>query len=173
VYVRPATLEDLPAVDAMRKADGDALGFVPLQKYEHIVNRTLDRGRPRWVYEWLLVCVDSREITGFVLASFGRAGCKVEQICIRQDARLLERATLLLSTVENEAQKRQSPKIKCRVAIDIEANSFWLALDYRAVATVTSTWLNIRESKSKRTLMHYEKIITQPELFIPMEGEPQ
>ena len=165
MHIRPATIDDLPAIDAMRKADGDSLGFVPIQKYEHIVNQTLDRGRPRWAYEWLLVCIDSREITGFVLSGFHRTGCKVEQICIRQDARLLERATLLLSAIEDEAETRQRPKIKCRVAADIAANSFWNALDYTPVAEVTSTWLNVRESKSKRPLIHYEKVISQPELF--------
>jgi len=165
MIIRPATIDDIPAIDAMRKADGDALGFVPIQKYEHIVNKTLDRGRPRWTYESLSVCIDAREITGFVLAGYHRTGCKIEQICIRQDARLLERAKLLLASVEEEAEKRQRAKIKCRVASDIEANLFWVASGYQPVAEVVSTWLNIRESKSKRTLTHYEKGLCQSDLF--------
>ena len=72
--IRPAKFEDLPAIEALRRADGDALGFVPKAKYEHIVLRTSDRGRDRWKYEWLVVAEDNGEITGYFLAGFHRDG---------------------------------------------------------------------------------------------------
>lgn len=163
--IRHAHVADLAAVEALRRADGDNLGFVPKTKYEHIVNRTLDRGRSRWRYEWLIVAVDNDEITGFCLANFGRMGAKVEQVCVRHDARRLERALRLVSFIEDEARRRGSLRLRCRVAADIEANFFWRAAGYLPVAETTSTFLNTRESKSKRRLIVYDKELDQQTLF--------
>jgi ribosomal protein S18 acetylase RimI-like enzyme len=165
VIVRHATDADLTAVEALRRADGDALGFVPRQKYEHIVMRTLDRGRRRWLYEWLLVSEDNGDVTGFVLAGFHRDGAKIEQICVRSDARRMERAMSLAEAIEVEAVRRGSRRLRCRVAFDLDANFFWQALGYTAVATTTSTWLNLRESQSKRPLIVYDKALDQLALF--------
>jgi ribosomal protein S18 acetylase RimI-like enzyme len=163
--VRQAAVEDLPAVEALRRADGDSLGFVPKAKYEHIVNRTSDRGRQRWRYEWLLVCEDNADVTGFCLASFGRSGSKIEQVCVREDARRLERALRLVDAVETEARRRGSLRLRCRVAHDIEANFFWQAAGYVPVAETVSTYLNLRPSSSGRRLIVYDKELDQQLLF--------
>lgn len=165
MIVRKANLADLKVVDFLRKRDGDCLGFLPIAKLEHIVNCTLDRGRRRWEYESLWVCEDNADVTGYVLAGFHISGAKIEQICVRNDARRMERAMALESAVDREARKRRSNRIRCRVAYDIEANFFWRAIGYDVVATVTSTWMNQRESKSKRPLIVYDKIICQPDMF--------
>ncbi len=162
--IRPATMNDLKAIDSLRKADGDCLGFLPLAKLEHIVNQTLDRGRRRWLYESLYVCEDNGDLTGYVLAGFHREGSKIEQICVRQDARRMERAIELESVVSKESLSRTKARIRCRVASDIEANWFWKAIGYTPVAELTSTWLNQRESQSRRPLTVYDKILCQPEL---------
>ena len=162
--VRAAAQYDLKAVDSLRKADGDSLGFLPIVKLEHIVNRTMDRGRARWKYESLWVCEDNGEITGYVLAGFHADGAKIEQICVRRDARRMERAVSLEGVVSAESWRRGMKRIRCRVAFDIEANWFWKAVGYSPVATVTSTWMNQRESIRKRPLVVYDKIICQPEL---------
>jgi hypothetical protein len=57
--IRKSSLNDLKAIDSLRKADGDCLGFLPILKLEHIVNQSLDRGRRRWLYESLWTCEDS------------------------------------------------------------------------------------------------------------------
>jgi GNAT superfamily N-acetyltransferase len=157
--------DDIPAIEALRRADGDCLGFVPIAKYEHITLRTSDRGRDRWKYEWLLVSVDNEDITGFCIGGFHRGGCKMQQLAVRQDARRMTRALLLMDTMEEEARKRGCPFIRARVAYDIEANFFWRAAGYIPVTTTTSTWLNIRESKSKRPLIVYDKPLDQLALF--------
>jgi ribosomal protein S18 acetylase RimI-like enzyme len=159
IYVRQAAPADLPAIEALRRANGAELGFVPKQKYEHIVNRTLDRGRARWLYEWLLVHVDADEVTGFCLAGFHRDGAKVEQVCVRDDVRRMERALRLVDTVETEAWKRGAARIRCRVAADIEATLFWRAAGFEVVGETTSTWLNLRDAKARRPLLIYEKLI--------------
>ncbi len=155
--VRHATPTDLSPIESLRRKDGSSLGFIPKIKYEHIVNRTLDRGRPRWKYEWLTVCEDNDDITGFCLSGFHRGGAKIEQICVREDARRFERALKLEEVIAEEAIRRRCEIIRCRVAYDIEANWFWKAVGYLAVSTITSTWLNQRESKSKRPLIEYER----------------
>lgn len=163
--VRPATEADLKGIDSLRKADGDSLGFLPIMKLQHIVTQTLDRGRWRWLYESLWVCEDNDDMTGYVLAGFHREGAKIEQICVRRDARRMERAMILEGVVDAEARARTKQRIRCRVAFDIEANFFWQAIGYNAIATVTSTWMNQGESKSRRPLVVYDKIICQPELW--------
>jgi GNAT superfamily N-acetyltransferase len=163
--IRHAVLADLPAIEALRRADKDALGFVPKQKYEHIVNRTSDRGRERWKYEWLIVAEDNEDLTGFFLAGFHRDGAKGQQLCVRQDARRMERALMLVDFIEAEARRRGAPRIRHRVAADIEANFFWQAAGYTPIAMTTSTWLNVRESISRRPLLIYDKPLDQGSLF--------
>ena len=163
--VRLATAADLSAIEALRRADGDALGFVPKAKYEHIVYRTSDRGRDRWKYEWLIVCTDNEDVTGFLLTGFHRDGCKMQQLCVRDDARRMERALKLVDACEVEARKRGCLRIRCRVAVDIDANFFWRAAGYQPIATTTSTWLNVKESMSRRPLFIYDKALDQGSLF--------
>jgi hypothetical protein len=163
--IRPALEADLKAIDSLRKADGDSLGFLPIMKLQCIVNQKLDRGRWRWLYESLWVAEDNGELTGYVLAGFHRDGAKIEQICVRGDARRMERAMLLEDVVQQEARLRQKQRIRCRVAFDIEANFFWKAIGYIPIATVSSTWMNQRESKSQRPLVVYDKTICQPTLI--------
>ena len=165
--VRHALPSDLLAVESLRRADGKDLGFVPKAKYEHIVNRDSDRGRIRHLYEWLLVRTDEGDVNGFCLAGFHRMGCKIEQICVRADARRMERALSLADAVETEAKRRNSGRIRCRVAYDIEANLFWRAAGYVPTATVVGTWLNLRESKSRRPLIVYDKPLSQARLLEP------
>ena len=163
--IRPASPCDLPAIEALRRKDGDSLGFIPKIVYEFIAARSMDRGRWPYRSEWLLVAEDNDEVTGYVFAAFRRSGAHITQICIRHDARRMERAMLLESAIAIEAERRQCVRIKCRVAFDIEANHFWRAIGYEPVRTVISTWLNLRESKCKRPLIVYERALTARLLF--------
>lgn len=138
---------------------------MPKAKYEHIVLKTSDRGRDRWKYEWLIVAEDNEDITGFLLTGFHRDGCKMQQLCVRNDARRMERALRLVDACEVEARKRGSLRIRCRVAADIEANFFWRAAGYQPIAQTISTWLNVKESLSRRPLLIYDKSLAQGSLF--------
>jgi predicted GNAT superfamily acetyltransferase len=167
--VRDATSADLAAVEALRRADGADLGFIPQARYEHIVLKTLDRGRPRWEYERLFVSIDAREITGFLLGSLGKLGGKIEQVCVRADARRMERALALTDCLEAQARSRGIPLVRCRVAHDIEANLFWSAAGYLPIGMTMSTFLNTRASKSRRPIIQYEKLLNQGRLW-PLES---
>jgi len=163
--IRPATEADLTAIEMLRRADGDALGFVPKAKYEAIVFKTVDRGRHRYRYEWLVVAEDNGDITGFMMGGFHRNGAKGTQLCVRNDARRMERALKLVDSFEMEARRRGMLRVRHRVAADIEANYFWRAAGYTPVAITTSTWLNVRESLSRRPLFIYDKPLDQGQLF--------
>lgn len=117
------------------------------------------------MWERLIVCVDNEEITGFVLANIGKKQAKIEQVCVRQDARRMERALCLCEVIEIEAEQRGLPRVRCRVAVDIDANWYWTAAGYEVIETVNSSFLNIRESKSKRSLFVYEKTLSKNVLF--------
>ena len=65
----------------------------------------------------------------------------------------------LESEVEKETRERQLWSIKCRVAYDLESNWYWKAIGYTPVENTISTWLNQKESKSKRPIIVYEKML--------------
>ena len=66
---------------------------------------------------------------------------------------------MLESEVEKETKERQLWSIKCRVAYDLESNWYWKAIGYIPVENTISTWLNQKESKSKRPIIVYEKML--------------
>lgn len=159
--VRHAVVDDLPAVETLRRADAKDLGFIPKARYELVAGKIAYEGRRRWLYEWLLIAVDNDDVTGFCFAAFHREGAKIEQVCVRRDARRMERALLLADAIEAEARRRHCPRLRCRVAADIEANLFWRAAGYVPVAETVSTWMNLRESNSRRPLIVYDKPLAQ------------
>ena len=158
--VRHATPADVPYIDALRKKEGDALGFIPLQRYHAIVARSA------FPHETLYVTEDNGDLTGFVYASHADRTSSIWQIVVQEDARRWTRALLMLDVVEREAVRRNSYGVKCRVAADIEANHFWRAAGYVPASLVTSSAFGRGESKSKRQLIVYYKTLGH-ELFGP------
>lgn len=161
---RAAIADDLGAIEAMRRTDGDALGFIPLARYAAVIDGATIDGRRRSDYEGVSVITDSDEVTGFVFAGFHRGGLKIEQVCVREDARRIERATALVRSVEATAWARGAPLARCRVAADLEATRFWEAMGYTARATVAATFMGYRKSWSRRPLIHFERELRQLEL---------
>jgi hypothetical protein len=153
--IRLGVETDFPAIDSLRKSEGDSLGFIPKDAYLSILGSRRVANRERWKYSDIFVYQDNGDLTGFVYATYHRQDAKIEQIVIRRDVRRWERATALESLIRVEARKHGKTGIRCRVAYDIEANYFWRALGYQPVRQVISTWLNQRESKSKRPLWEY------------------
>lgn len=161
--MRDATQHDLPYIESLRRKEGSALGFIPASVYEQTATRMLSttdaNPRYRWLYMRLLVVEDNGDLTGFCLCSFATEIARILQIVVQEDARRWYRATLMADEVEREAVKRHKNAISCRVAMDLESNFYWRALGYTPVGEVVSTWLNQRESHSKRPLWVYEKRI--------------
>ena len=150
--------DDFLAIDSLRKREGSALGFLPRAVYESVLLQVPDGGRMRWRYMDCVVTEDNGDFTGFCFTSYAAAEAKVVQIVVRQDARRWHRALLMLDHVETEARKRHRHGLTCRVASDLESNLFWRGCGFTLESVETSTWLNQRESNSRRPLNIYRKL---------------
>lgn len=154
-------------IDSLRKREANALGFIPKLAYETVLEGRPLRDRDAQAYRnnRILVTEDNGDLTGFCYALFGQSTASITQIVVQDDARRWHRALLMADEVQREAEKRYCTAIKCRVAFDLESNHFWRAIGYEPIKQVTSTWLNQKESKSKRPLILYRKELTVNSLF--------
>ena len=157
--LRDALPGDFGYIDSLRKKEGNALGFIPKGAYEGIIGKYSADGRARWKYSRLMVTVDNGDLTGFCYVSYAGEMAKIFQIVVQEDARRWQRALMMADQVEKDAVSFGKTGISCRVAYDLESNFFWRAIGYVPLKQGTSTWLNQKESKSKRPLWHYEKHI--------------
>jgi hypothetical protein len=164
--LREAVPQDFAYIDSLRKKEGSALGFLPKDAYMSVLTKTRIANRDRWKYQKLWVTTDNNDLTGFCYASFANDPATIIQIVVQQDARRWHRAILMESAVCDEAKSRMLTSIKCRVAVDLESNFYWKAIGYNPVETVVSTWLNQKESKSKRPIVVYQK-----DMGMPLFGE--
>lgn len=121
--IRPATLADLKYIDALRKKEGDAIGFIPIQRYEMEVNRER--------LGTLVVAVDNGDLTGFLYATHsGHGSTHIQQVAIQEDARRVTRGRMLVDAAVADGVNRMSWLTSLRCADDLEANTFWQALDF-------------------------------------------
>ena len=153
--IRLGVEEDFSVIDSLRKTEGSSLGFIPKDVYLSVLGRRRVHERDRWKYSDIYIYTDNGDVTGFIYYTYFGDICKIEQIVVREDARRWERATALEQLARNAAKLHGKTGIKCRVAYDLEANYFWRAIGYVPQKKVISTWLNQRESKSKRPLFIY------------------
>ncbi len=160
--VRDATIGDLQFIDSLRKKEGSSLGFMPIGVYESVLRKCPVDGRWRHLYSRLIVTLDNDDLTGFCYASYSGDNANIFQIVVREDARRWHRALLMENLINQDAENYSKQAITCRVAYDLESNFFWRAIGYTPIRQVVSTWLNQRESKSRRPLWHYRKPINQP-----------
>ena len=157
--LRDASPNDWLFIDALRKKEGNALGFIPKDAYLSIMEHAPRANRSRFLYQRLLVTVDNGDLTGFTYASYASDWASIIQIVVRSDARRWYRAMLMADEIERDAVRYGKKGITCRVAYDLESNFFWRAIGYIPIKQVVSTWLNQRESKSRRPLWVYKKEI--------------
>lgn len=154
---------DIKFIDSLRKKEGNALGFIPLDVYISILERcTTGNGklaRDRWKYCDILITEDNGEQTGYCFVSYSSPIAKIVQIVVRNDARRWHRALLMINKVEKDAISFGKHSIEARVAYDLESNYFWNAIGFIPEMQTVSTWLNQRESKSKRPLILYKKYL--------------
>ena len=160
--IREAVGADFAYIDSLRKKEGSALGFMPKDAYLSVLEKKRLANRDRWKYQKLWVTVDGGDLTGFCYASFHKSPATIIQIVVQQDARRWHRALMMEAEVSAEAHKRGLLGIKCRVAADLESNFYWKAMGYSPIQACVSTWLNQRESKSKRQIILYHKQFILP-----------
>ena|SRR5215831_3412184 len=157
--LRDAVGADWIYIDSLRKREGSALGFIPKDAYLSVLERRCLSGRERYRYQRVLVTEDNGDLTGFAYISYADDFASIVQIVVQEDARRWHRALLMADEVERDVRKFGKQGITCRVAYDLESNFFWRAIGYLPIRQVVSTWLNQRESKSRRPLWLYKKEI--------------
>ena len=163
--IREAKLSDIVYITSLANKEGHAIGFIPKPAYEAAITGIKTGKR------WSLTCNDklwiaeeNNDPVGFVLASFGNI-VKVNQICIQEDARKIERGKMLLSVLTDYAENLGKYNFGCGCADDLESNFFWKAMGWQFVNQrkgihFSNTW---RES-SKRIVNLYRYHI-QPNFF--------
>tara|TARA_Y100000310_G_scaffold1812_1_gene2277 strand:+ start:2181 stop:2675 length:495 start_codon:yes stop_codon:yes gene_type:complete len=153
--VRPATLNDIPYIDHLRKREGEAIGFIPLERYQMEID-----GRR---HGSILVYEEDGDLVGFIYATHNRAGVThVQQVAIQEDARRMERASALVGTV----QRNQDWLVSLRCAADLEATEFWEQLGFALESHVEPKSVYGRgkdkatlPTRRKRDILRFQKVV--------------
>jgi hypothetical protein len=158
-HLRVADEFDFKYIDSLRKKEGKALGFIPRDVYDSILEKRRVGNRDRYKYSEIIKTVDNEDNTGFCYYTFAGQDLKIQQIVIQNDARRFHRALMMLDHVEKRAKELGKTCVTARVAIDLESNLFWGGCGYNVINQMTSSFMNRKESKSKRQLHYYSKPI--------------
>ena len=149
VLVRLAKLSDIPYVVDLSKKENHSLGFIPKMAYESAITG-VKKGK-RWsdvCNDKLFIVIENEDLVGFCLASFGWKGRgvgKIAQICLQEDARLLERGAILLKKVIKYGEGMHIYAFQCGCADDLVSNFFWQSMGWvktgeRNGISHTNTW---------------------------------
>tara|TARA_R110000824_G_scaffold10764_3_gene47111 strand:- start:1472 stop:2026 length:555 start_codon:yes stop_codon:yes gene_type:complete len=161
--IREAKLIDLKYIVHLSKIESTCLGFIPKMAYESAITG-IKTGK-RWsniCNDKMWVCECNGDLVGFVLASFGRAGNKkqgkIAQICIQEDARLINRGRILLDAVISHGKSVNTFGFSCGCADDLPSNFFWKLMGWQKVGarkgrSHKNTW---EDSKKGRTVNLYK-----------------
>jgi len=135
--IRLATLLDIPYIVSLSKKESFCLGFIPKSAYEAAI--TSFKSGKRWsntCNDKLFVCEENGDLVGFVMFSYGNPS-KCNQICIQEDARLIERGQALLSAAIAHGNLCGIEDFACGCADDLPSNFFWKKMG----------WLKVGERK--------------------------
>ena len=157
--IRSAEIKDLPYIVSLSKKESFCLGFIPKTAYTAAITG-IKTGK-RWsntCNDKLFVCEENGDLVGFVMFSYG-AIAKCNQICIQEDARLIERGKALLTAGISHGNLRGIEDFGCGCADDLPSNIFWKAMGWvnvghRQGISHTNTWK--QTSKRKVNLYRYQ-----------------
>jgi len=162
-HIRLATMDDLKYIDSLAQKEGKSVGFLPKIVYEAAITG-LKPSKHRWspiCNDKIWLAEENGDTVGFVLAGFGKFG-KVHQICIQEDARLLERGRLLLDSVISHAEMRGRYDFSCGCADDLESNRFWSAMGWVKVGERRGiSYKNVWKESSDRKVNIYRYAINE------------
>jgi GNAT superfamily N-acetyltransferase len=125
MIIRPATLADLEEMDALRKTSQEAVGFVPMSRWEEQVTRAPERLLTGW---------ENGDLVAYVFWTPGLPVAAIQHVVVREDARRDERGTLIVeAALEAMAVNPHRYGVTCRCRLDLEATAFWRDLGFEAV----------------------------------------
>jgi hypothetical protein len=175
--IKLATEQDVPYIVSLSKKESFCLGFIPKMAYTAAI--TGYKPGKRWsntCNDKLFVCVENNDLVGFVMFSYGNPA-KCNQICIQEDARLIERGQALLSAAISHGNLCGIEDFACGCADDLPSNIFWKKMGWKKVGerfgiSHKNTWK--QTSKRIINLYRYQTsslFTTESGLILPKEGE--
>ena len=131
ILVRTSTIKDMLLIDKLQKENSFAVGFIQKTIWESYVFG----GQRNFI---VLICEANNDAVGYVLITPGLGQyryAKIQQICIRNDARRLHYGTALLDVCRQFCNKfdRMGFTLRCRT--DLDSNNFWKALGFEHYKT--------------------------------------
>lgn len=153
--IRRAILADIGYIDSLGKKESEAIGFIPLQRYEMEIEGSRHGS--------IIVAEENNDLVGFIYATHNHAGVThIQQIAIQEDARRMERASLLVKAVQRE----RDWLLSCRCAADLESTNFWDALGFDVLDEVASKSAYGRgkdkaalPTRRRRRILRYQKTV--------------
>lgn len=126
LIVRNSNIKDLLFIDKLQKDNAYAVGFIQRTVWDKYVFG----GERNFT---VFVCEKNTDPVGYILLTPGRtmnSYAKIQQICVRDDARRLDYGTALITVVKDfcETFNRAGVTLRCRN--DLESNKFWKALGF-------------------------------------------
>lgn len=174
--IRFANESDIPYIVSLSKKESFCLGFIPKMAYTAAITG-IKTGK-RWsntCNDKLFVCVENNDLVGFVMFSYGNPA-KCNQICIQEDARLIERGKALLSAGISHGNLMGIEDFACGCADDLPSNFFWNRMGWIKVGerkgiSHKNTW----KETSKRKINIYRHqtnslFINNAGLILPKEN---
>jgi N-acetylglutamate synthase-like GNAT family acetyltransferase len=155
--IRVATIADLKYIESLANKESKAVGFIPRVAYESAIT-----GKKSSEHRWsdtcndkIFLCIENEDPVGFVMISYGKIA-KVNQICIQEDARRIERGKLLINQAIRHGAGKGIFDFGCGCADDLESNKFWQAMGWDKVKQrkgihFSNTW----KESSGRTINLY------------------
>ena len=153
--IRRATLQDLPYIEHLRRIESEAVGFIPIQRYEMEIEGSRHGS--------VLVCLENNDHVGFLYATHNQAGVThIQQIAIQEDARRMTRASALVRA----AQTPRDYLISLRCAADLEATKFWEVLGFQLLDVVLpksgygrGKHKSTLPTRRKRPILRFQKVV--------------
>lgn len=146
---------DLDYVVALHRTESSALGFIPAPS---IQRRYLDTGDHEWV-------VDGHgNRRGYLLHGPARWGqpLHIIQTCVEPDYRLRHYAAAAVERIAEKARLAGCTEIRLRCALDLPANSFWLAIGFYLLQ------FTVGGHSTGRTIAEYWRPILQSPRIAPV-----
>lgn len=128
------------------RLDGECLGWLPKAAYD----QAHQQGR-------IIALYNNDDLVGFVLWSAHAAECRILQIWIRRDARLMLHGRALIEAVEAIARSKAAHILRLWCAVDLAANLFWRALGFHY-----RTWRWGRAQRGRRHALWVRTVTTSP-----------
>lgn len=127
LVVRNSSIKDWLFVDMLQKQNSFAVGFIQ----DTIWKKYVWGGERNFI---VLVCEKNVDPVGYILITPGKGQmtyAKIQQICVRNDARRLDYGSALLSVARMFCEQfgLQGFTLRCRT--DLESNFFWSALGFQ------------------------------------------